>query len=240
MTTFPIAPPEPHADIFDKHEALGDPALTRIVDFFQAVVNAQTKEAWHFANPTQLPVETAFTHNPNKVVFNTRYLPAFFLYRLGDGEEERLSEDSILTHNVLRLLWVFPTAGQSERKRHSPFVNAVVKSLKWAIENGRHPDYVLAGDPDPLAVTQGSVIYRVADIFRMVWKGYKIDDVAIAFATGASRDRDGEQGRYEAMDARIDFVEEERRDATVFPLNRGLDLTVATSDKKRDLAVAKL
>lgn len=245
MTSFgslnlPVQRPEPHLDTQDKHEALGDPTITRLVDYFKAFTNAEAGDGWRFASPNENPVHSAHTHDPNKYGFNTKFLPAYFLHRLGDPDYERLSEDSLLVHSNLRLLWVYGPAGQEGRRRLSSFVNAISKTLISAIEDGRHPAYVFPDDDDPTAATQGSVIYRVAGIFRIEWKGYKLTNVQIPMATGASRDRDGERGMYDAMEAQIELVEERRRDPNVFPLNRGANLTVTTPDKARDLAVAKL
>lgn len=247
----PAPAPNPHFDQAGKrqgNEAVGDPCLTRLVDYFQAFTNAMVTDAWHAVSPRERPVESAFTHDPNEVVFSTNDLPAYFLFRQGDESAlERLANDIDIEHSKLRLLWVFPPRAQDDRKLRYPFVNAIVKSLIRAIEVGRHPSYVLAGDPDVTAEEFGSVIYRVANIFKINWRGYKLQPVIISMDSGTSRARDGAQGEYMAVDAHLELQERCIMDTAVdFPTTSspsqpggGNTLTITTPDKARDLAVAK-
>lgn len=224
--TLPIQPPS-------AGEAVADPCLSRLVAYFKAVVNRYSGDAWRTVMPKSDPVGFTFTHNPEETNFNERTLPAFYLYRLGEDPLEWLAEDYDISHAKLRLLWIFPVAGQDTQAFRSTFVNGIAACLKHFIELGRDPSYVLAGDTDPRAASEGSVIYRVANIWEIQWKGYK-SGLGVPIRTVSN------QRKYYHMAADISLSERRFIDIEAdFPALSGFDVTVTTPDKARDLSVGK-
>src|SRR5262249_47912447 len=132
---------------------VSDPALSRIAEFFRAVVNKYQAKAWEAVYPRSQPTQHAFTHNPEDVVFNERDQPSFYLYRTEELPLEWYAEDVDLSHWKLRLLWIFPPCRQEFQRRRSTMVNGITKTLEHFIELGNDPAYIMHGDPDPKANT---------------------------------------------------------------------------------------
>ena len=156
----PIPAPAPPANT-----PVGDPGLDIYAQFFAAVLNARAQDAWSAVQPpvTGLAtvadglvnpvVRTVLEHNPEEISFDEKQLPAIYLDRTGGGEPYWLAEDYRNTHDVWRLLWIFPTAQQYSQKQRNSFTNAIVKVLDRAIEQMRDPAFVYDTDPDPTART---------------------------------------------------------------------------------------
>lgn len=134
-------------------EAAGDPALRYILEYLQAVLNAECTSAVSSVWRGSQAVVTIFAHDPGEVVFNERDLPALFLYResepsmLWEGHDWRIARDQ------LSLLWVMPPGVQGSRRVRMPLINAIIKCVDKAIESYRHPAWVATGETDPTAAT---------------------------------------------------------------------------------------
>lgn len=226
---------EPIATLFPPEgEPVSDPALFRIASFLQAVLNAYKLGEWQAVHPGKLPVQQVFTHNPEDIVFNARDLPALFIYRQSGEKFEWLAEDYDLSHEMLRLLWVFPPAPQDKQRLRSTFVNAAVKVLMHFIELGRDPSYVMPGDTDPTAQAKGSVIYKVASIWEIEWRSYKVAPSLPIKVDSITR-------KYFCLDCQIALAERRTfdivadfpastRDNTASPSTGGLNLTLTNPD----------
>lgn len=143
--------------------SVADPGLDVMAAFFAAVLNARAQVAWTAVQPpvTGLAtqpngvvnpiVRTILEHNPEMVVFDEKQLAAIYLDRVSGEEPFWLAEDYRNTHDVWRLLWVFPTAVQYTQRIRNSFTNGIVKVLDRAIEALRDPAFVWPGDPDATA-----------------------------------------------------------------------------------------
>ncbi|WP_394849697.1 hypothetical protein LZC95_19870 [Pendulispora brunnea] len=151
LVTAPVAPAG--AD-----EAAGDPALTHLAEFLRAWLNANAMEAFGHLMPRLPPCREAFCHDPEEVSFNERDLPAIFVWREG-GNSERIADDYHVETSELALLWVVPPSPQAKQRIRQPFANAIWKLVDMGIERGRAPGFVVAGDSDPRAASEGSLIY---------------------------------------------------------------------------------
>lgn len=223
--TLPGTPPAPGDD------SVGDPLLARLSDFLAAVINAEGAEEWEALAPGSKPVKSVFTHNPNEFDFNEKYLPALFLDRVSGDDWEWFAEDYDISHDTLRLLWIFPNATQDKRRARSGFINRVVKECIHAIELGRHPAYVLDTDQDPAAATLGTNIYNAASIFAIDWAGYSTEPTVIKTSA--------EPRRYVCVNAKLKLQERRILDPDSFPAASGLDVTITTPDGAHDLSVGK-
>lgn len=229
----------------DDEEGL-DPTLYRLGQYLKAALNATLGAAWQSIAPNVPVVREAFTHSPEDVDFNERDLPALYLVRQGNQGPgfEWLAEDYDLQHTKLRLLWIFPPTRQEFQRRRNDFTHSLEKAVVAAIEAGRHPAYVMPGDPDPTAAARGTVILRAAGIHAIDWVGYKATQaVTVKMAPPA------EPRSYYCLDAELHLVERHSLSLDDYAPSQsaprgpgtgaGLDLTVTTPDLARDLAVAK-
>jgi hypothetical protein len=156
------------AQIPTASDTVTDPALDVIGEFSAAVLNFYAGDAWAWAavavDSTPF-VKTVNTHNPEDVEFNSRDLPALFLWR-SRGITERLADDWLIARDNVTLLWVPRPEAQKKRARRSPIFNAFEKFLAPAFENGRDPAWIKAGDTDPFAASRGSSFLDWAGLFR--------------------------------------------------------------------------
>jgi hypothetical protein len=139
-------------------EAAGDPAISRLLAFLQSWLNANGSTAWAQVMPGAPLVRSVFSHNPEEVEFNERHLPALFAWR-EEADSEQIADDILLESNTVQMLWVFPPTQQSIQRKRQSFLNALWKLVDAGIERGRTPGYLVVGDPDPLAASQGSLLY---------------------------------------------------------------------------------
>ncbi len=215
-------------------EAAGDPCLSRIANYLKAWLNVECLTAFRSVFPTAASaavVNHAFIHDPAQCVFNERDCPSLYLFRTGGEAAERVSEDYDITHDVVQLYWVFPPVAPETQRIRSPMASAVQKEVVHAIEIGRHPAYVLAGDPDATASSQGSVIYRVAGIYAIDVGAWDVSKIQVQM-------QDGKPKTYDRLGIKILLQEQRTLDiVTDFSAASGLDLTIKNSDGTRTTAV---
>ncbi len=150
--------------------ALTDPALDTLLAFAKAVIDDGAADAWEaVAGDEKVPVKSTFAHNPEEIDFNTKSLPALYLFRAGAAEPPMwVADDYRIAKDELHLLWVFPWAHQGVQRRRTTFVNGLLKVLDAALANERHPAWVAAGDTDPDATRGGSNILRHAGLWSLM------------------------------------------------------------------------
>jgi hypothetical protein len=222
-------------------EAAGDPGLSRIANYLQACINADAATDFHTVFPeTAFPnvVRHAFTHDPRRFVLNDKVLPSLYLFRTGGNRVERLSEDIDLSHDTLQLFWILPDKAQERQRDRVTLFSRIHKQIAHAIELGRHPAYVMAGDADETAASLGSVIYRVAGIYSIVCGAWECQPIQIHVVDEKT---DRKSASFEKLGVQFELAEQRTLDIVAdFPAIQGADLTITTPDRARDLAVAKL
>lgn len=137
------------APAVDDGEAVTDPALDLLLDFCQAVLNADLSAAWAAVSPSDpKPVRFVFNHNPDLESFNDSETPALYMWRSDDtaGATQRLTQDIVVDSGGFQALWVPPAMDQESKRAREGIRNGIKKSLKRALANGRHPAWVLDGD----------------------------------------------------------------------------------------------
>jgi len=148
-------------------DAVGDPALTTLLGFLLAFLNANAVKVWNAIGVAPgLPcVKNVRPWNPSDahgdhrgLSFNTSDLPALYAWR-DEAKQEWLAEDYLRDITTLKVLWVFPMALQAGQRVRQPFTNAITKLVAVAIERGRTPGWIVDGDPDPRAADEGSSLY---------------------------------------------------------------------------------
>lgn len=140
-------------------ETLGDPCLSVLLAAFKTVLNAHMAPAWSASGvvPNADPVNETFAHDPNKIVFLEKSLPALFLWRDGSAVEyfDQTSDRRIAT-DTLRLVWVYPTATPEKQRRRLTFEKAVVSIVDGFLKRNRDPAWIAVGDVSERASREGS------------------------------------------------------------------------------------
>lgn len=138
----------------DGTDAVSDPALSRLGEYFQAFCNANGQAAFDRLGVPRVRglappvIRSIFTHDPTKLVFNEAHLPALYVTRSNGGKPEWIAEDYRIATDVWTVLWVFPPGQQANQRIRESFTNAIGKMTDMAIEMVRSPAWAWADDPD--------------------------------------------------------------------------------------------
>lgn len=130
-----------------------DPALKVLLDFAQAILNAELSTAWAVPYPGVSPVQATFAHDPERESFVDKNLPALYGFRAPRTPSEWMAEDYEVAHDTITLQLVMASTAQARTLLRSPLLNGAAKALDSAIWLDRHPAYVKVGDTDPKAAT---------------------------------------------------------------------------------------
>lgn len=155
--------------------SIGDPLLDVLGDYLRAAVNYDTKVGWAALHPRSkganvepVPVTTVFTHDPKDSSFDSKALPALFVWRMGWPRLMPLTQEWKAQVSQVGVLWVPPPDRASEDARRDPFKNAVAKAIHRAVERCRNPGWVVEGDTDPKAEVYGSFLIEHANIAKVL------------------------------------------------------------------------
>jgi len=130
-----------------RDKAVTDPALSMILDYFAAVLNARLASAWQSVAPGKEMVRQSFTYDPEREWFSKKSLPALYGYREGGKPTSRLGDDWQDAEDVLVLTWAFPLTTQSHASFRRAILNGMNKVLDRAVMLLRDPAYVDPTDP---------------------------------------------------------------------------------------------
>lgn len=217
--------------------AAGDPLLTKLGAACQAIVNARCNALWTSVcprgkggNTPPVPVATVFTHDPNDRVFNTKELPALYVFRGKVSPQEWAAEDLVLQKSTLTLIWVFPHEPQAKTASQIPMANAVVKAIGAALWSGQDSAWVDPTDPDPKAPTAGSLIVERMGLWTIQMGESRMRPVKIEI-----QDRAGLSFEFAALEMSVEVEEQLVDDLAVTPGGRYASppkttTTVQTSD----------
>lgn len=151
-------------------QPIDDSALFHFMSFMKAFVNANSTLAWGALFPevvaANMPANNgnmifrAYPQDPQECEFNDNDLPALFAWRT-KVDDERRADDWRTQDIQVTLRWIFPTLlPQDKITAMHPLISAMAKMFRVALERGQDPSWVVPGDPDPKAATQGSVLVR--------------------------------------------------------------------------------
>jgi hypothetical protein len=153
-------------------QSVSDLCLDKLGAYLQAVVNAKAAVAWTQVCPkggaTSLPIPAVHHHDPEETTFSAADLPALYLYREGSNKDpQRIADDYLITYDTIVAKWLFPLQIQERARIRGPFVNAITKILTAAIVYERDPAWFDPGDTEPQAKRNGSLLPRVARLWRI-------------------------------------------------------------------------
>lgn len=218
---FPITAPSATATV-------SDPALDTLLAYLKAFANQYGATAWQavYKANTVLPnnpVVGTFSHDPEYDQFNERDLPALFLFRNTGRHGEDIGEDIRCTYSTLTLWWVFPADRDMHRRvRQRPFLNGMAKLVDQAFRKERDPVYVVAGDTEPTAATEGSVVLLHAGIESIRVGPPQIGEVRIP--------KGDDVGRYPRVQILLDIEELRTIDKDLFAALDGAEIDFQRSD----------
>lgn len=179
MTAFPYDTPPDYVGRFSvplpasaPGTPISDPPVEYFLAFLQAFVNANSNAAWgapasiypeaagNLAPGNGLAIFHTFTFDPQVGAFDPSSLPALFAWR-SEETPERPADSWRTQEAKVALRWVLPELSATDLISNlHPFFTQFAKLFRVAMERGQDPSWVVAGDPDPKAATQGSVLVR--------------------------------------------------------------------------------
>jgi hypothetical protein len=206
-----------------------DPAIDTILGFLQPVINRNGNTAWQSVNGYQPTgnnlVNSVFGFDPTETegtTFNTRDLPALFMWRSEILGAEWLAADYYVRRSTLVLLWVPPPAVQATRALWQPAVNLIASIVDGITDpDGRDPAFVVPGDTDPAAAYQGSLLWKY---IPQMWEW----DVKKSERTHFDVTIDGTKSRYQCVKITINFRERNVVENPDFAF-KGIDLNITNS-----------
>lgn len=154
----PLALPAP---AWTEGTTLTDPFIDTFLAFLAALLNDEGSTAWASVDPASgKPVLDVKSFNPEDGGFSEAWLPALFMWRLDARPSEWLAADYYVSPSTVCMLWVPPTTPQENRALRTPFINFIAKTIDGVIwPEARTPGWVKAGDPDPIAADEGSLLW---------------------------------------------------------------------------------
>jgi len=200
---------------------VSDPLVYHLASFLQSVVNAKATAAWNAVCPGSAPIRFVHYHEPDELCFVKRELPALFVWREeASRSSEWIAEDYLQSHETIRIVWGFPDAVQNIMRVRHPIVNALAKVMTAAIELGRDPAWVVAGDPDPDAAAWGSVLYRWCNLDAIQVSKWARKLIRVPLGDGSER------AEFESLEATVSIDELLVEDLSKYPLATGVNQTI--------------
>jgi hypothetical protein len=144
-----------------------DPLTYYLGHYLKAALTAQLLEKWQQLAPGKDLVRSVFTADPAEVLFNESALPALFCWRpISEHSTEKVADDYHVTISMVRVFWLQAHDTSPKRERRMQFSGLLSKATHSALVEGRHPDWVVAGDTDATAATRGSLLMKWAGLLR--------------------------------------------------------------------------
>jgi len=205
-----------------------DPFTTYVLQYLQAVANAYAVDEWSSIAPGgSNPVASISDTDPELAGFNTKNLPALYLFRSEIADHVQVAQDIRIETGVMSLIWVPPPAAREGAQRvRSNFAVKLFKLLDDSIEQERDPAWVVSGDTYFNAQTLGSWLPKWALYRRFRLGAMKRRDVMIPI-TGDKTNREP----FEAYACTCPYEEERTPDLSRYDLVDGADLTFESADE---------
>jgi len=207
----------------EEGQAAGDPLLTYLLSYLFAflVEDDNGEAAWTALGvaPGYPFMQRALPFDPRRRGFNEKDLPSLYGWRSEMQPPEQIA-DSIRTRvSTISLLWVFPFAPQAHQIGRDPIVNAIHASIDLAIERGRTPSWRVPSDTDPIAATEGSLVWHYLSVAHIRAGAARPASLDIAMDDKAKPSKS-----YPAVEMSITVEEVLTLDLTRFDALAGLDL----------------
>lgn len=186
-----------------------DPALDALGSYLKAYITAKAGEAWLQIAPGEPIVRKYFTHDPEEYDFSVTDLPALYLFPSGSNKDpESLADDLLISADKIRVFWILPPSDQFRAPHLARAMRRVAQLMMLALDEGRDPCWVVPGDSDPTAATEGSVFLRHAGLWSAKRGSWTVGRVALRpFSASHSNSQAVDRTPYDALDVTI-LIEE--------------------------------
>lgn len=153
--------------------AVGDPGLDVLADYFAAILRFYLATAWQAVATAAEPVVRVISKDdPGERDFHEGDLPLLCVWRSEDTSPTRLSDAHQETNDTLNVLWIPPPTTQIFGRERSPFFAAFKKAVSLAVQQERDPCYLheidaARGQHDPQrheAESYGSDVHELAGL----------------------------------------------------------------------------
>ena len=159
---------------------IGDPLRQKLGEFLQAAIRASCQTAWAQLQGGSNVVERVEINDPGDNTFHTNRLPCLAVFRLGKPHKPvQFTNDIRYQNSKIIVLWVPPPVPQAHRAAREPFFRAVKAAVDHAAYVGRTPGWVVKGDADPYAATEGSHIGTQLGLLRPLSYDIEFDDTNV-------------------------------------------------------------
>jgi hypothetical protein len=158
-------------------EPVGDPVRQLLGEFLQAGIRAACQSAWTQIGGGTNVVERVEVNDPKDNTFSTTKLPALFIYRENKPRTwEILSSDVGYRDATVVAMWVSSLAVQAWKAKREAFFQAIEAAVMDFCDRERTPGWIMDGDTDPIAATEGTNISRAIKIIRPLSYGVSFED----------------------------------------------------------------
>ena len=205
--------------------AANDPLLGALGSFLQATCNAYGNTFWQTIAPGKSLVSQVKLHDPEKNGFDTKDLPALYLFRDDNAQQsEWIASDYRADTGLLHVLWVPPDDVQDKRRLRVPSGNLVTKIADSCLERGRDVTWIVSGDTDPQAVTSGSQVLLFAGCEWLEMATSKWKKIHIPMLDGTAKS-------FDALEIDFHFRDLLARDITQGTIVNKIDATFVAPDE---------
>lgn len=162
-------------------ESTGDPLRRILGEFLQAAIRDGCQADWSVIAGGTNVCERVEVNDPTDNTFVTSKLPCLAMLR--DDRQQlvptQLADDIRYHDGKVVALWIPPTAVQKHRAAREPFSRKVAAAIDTAIRRGRTPSYVVPGDADARAATEGSLVETYLGVLRPLCYGITFSDFTV-------------------------------------------------------------
>jgi len=195
----------PLVGVTNQIDTITDRPLDIVLAYIRALFNTYAAAAWNTVAKGEPIVRRYFTHDPEQYDFAETHLPALYIFRTGSARNsEDIAADIRIAPDSVRLFWILPPAPQVPMGRRAPIIAALGKLIDLKIKRTRDPSFVLASDPDPTKVAEGTVVMRAAGLHDLKFLQWKPTQIALKVGAGESASR----RVYQALDVKLEIEEQ--------------------------------
>lgn len=148
-----------------------------------------------------------FRHDPEQYNFKVNDLPALYLFRTGSARKpEQIAEHLRVHADIARIFWVLPTADQFKQADRALALSFVGNLIDSGLRRGRDPSYIVEGDADTTAATEGSVVLRHAGLMGIEPTEWRSGRVAIA-SPGHMKSEQIDAGLFDCLQMQVTLTQ---------------------------------
>lgn len=195
-------------------QPLADPAIASMLEFLtRALVDDQRFAlAWRASgvDPAHSPVVATYPDDPSDIELPIRAdtFPALFGWREG-GDTDWVAADYEIQKVRCKLLWVLPIVSAELQRVRAQLYDAFFKAVYTALSYGRTPSWMVAGDADPVAASQGSFLGTTMGWLQVPWvKSWRRTHVEAKTTDGTP------QGHFPAVEIVVEWLEKQTIDTS--------------------------